>query len=480
MSRAFYDADTGSHLRRPQLPRRRRATWRASPPKTGEIERLVDIKGPLIYTVTSLVWNPSDRQLYYTTDNGAHRDLVRLDPATGRTKLLQKDARIGDLAYNAADRSLWGIRHLNGLATLVRIKAPYTDWERVITWPYGTVMYDLDVSADGTRVAASFGEISGKQDVRVFDIAALRKGDTDAARRGSTSAPPCPTASSSRPTAAISTAARTTPACRTSSATTSTPRSSRPSATPRPASSGRCRSPTAALLVFRYTGEGSCRRWIDPTPLEDVSPITFLGERLVEEQPGPENLDARLAGEDPVRHDGEDAPARIAWAAGSRRESIYPDRPGLQRHRRRLACALNLSDPLMLNRLQHHRRLVADHVAADGASGCICQPTTNATTGAPRASFNDADFYDLFGPTKVGRKGYSALVGHRNALVFDEPRRLELDLSGRDRPATSTGCPTIRTCRSTSTTLFTLDATLSYTDVRNSLGDVDDETGSKW
>jgi hypothetical protein len=30
--------------------------------------------------------------LFYTTDNAAHRDLRLLDPATGRTELLQKDA----------------------------------------------------------------------------------------------------------------------------------------------------------------------------------------------------------------------------------------------------------------------------------------------------------------------------------------------------------------------------------------------------
>ena len=39
--------------------------------------------------------------------------------------------------------------------------APYRDWTQVVTWPYGTVMYDLDVSPDGSRVSASFGEISG-------------------------------------------------------------------------------------------------------------------------------------------------------------------------------------------------------------------------------------------------------------------------------------------------------------------------------
>ena len=37
-----------------------------------------------------------------------------------------EDARIGDLAFNRADQSLWGIRHLNGLASIVRMGPPYT------------------------------------------------------------------------------------------------------------------------------------------------------------------------------------------------------------------------------------------------------------------------------------------------------------------------------------------------------------------
>ncbi len=64
--------------------------------------------------------------------------------------MLQKDARIGDLAFSRADRALWGIRHLNGIATLVRIPPPYTDWKQIHTVPYGEVPYDLDVSPDGT------------------------------------------------------------------------------------------------------------------------------------------------------------------------------------------------------------------------------------------------------------------------------------------------------------------------------------------
>ncbi len=95
------------------------------------------------------------------------------------------------------------------------------------------------------------------------------------------------------------------------------------------------------------------------------------------------------------------------------------------------------------------------------------------------ASFNDADFYDLFGPTKVGRKGYSALVGHRNTLIFDEPRRLELDLSGRVS-GNLDQLPDYQNVPVDVGTLVTLKAGLAYSDVRNSLGHVDEETGRKW
>ena len=51
---------------------------------------------------------------------------------------------------NRADKSIWGIRHLNGIATLVRIPPPYKQWDRVHSFAYGTVLYDPHQEA--TRV----------------------------------------------------------------------------------------------------------------------------------------------------------------------------------------------------------------------------------------------------------------------------------------------------------------------------------------
>ena len=69
--------------------------------------------------------------------------------------MLLKDARIGDIVFDPADKSLWGIRHQNGFATIVRIPAPYSSFNQVHTFKYGQIPFDLDVSPDGTLMSAS-------------------------------------------------------------------------------------------------------------------------------------------------------------------------------------------------------------------------------------------------------------------------------------------------------------------------------------
>ena len=474
VSRAFYDPASDALYAGLNYPGAVAHVARIST-KTGTLDRLVDIKGPLIYTVTSLVWNPSDRQIYYTTDNGAHRDLVRLDPVTHRTRLLQKDARIGDLAYNARDQSIWGVRHLNGLSTLVRMKPPYTDWERVITWPYGTDMYDIDVSPDGSLVSGSFGEISGKQDVRVFEAAAMSQSNPAPVAQfdfgtsvpsGFVFSPDGRYLFGSSYFTGVSNIFRYDLQSKKVDAVSNTDTGF---FRPVPFADGR-------LLVFRYTGRGFVPTWIDPKPLEDVSAITFFGEQLIEERPV---LKTWML----------DSPAKVPFdtmekqtgvyhlAGGLRRESVYPVVQGYK-DTAALGMAFNLSDPLMLNRLR---------LSAGWSPGGDLAGSERAHLSAEyerydwraSAAFNRADFYDLFGPTKTGRKGYRAELGHKTTLIFDEPRRLELDVGGSisgnlDR------LPDYQNVPVDVGTLVTVGSALTFSDIRKSLGYVDDESGRSW
>ncbi|HUI82285.1 MAG TPA: hypothetical protein VLY24_30390, partial [Bryobacteraceae bacterium] len=83
---------------------------------TGKIEELKDIKGPGLYYVTSLAWDPRGRKLYYTSDNNDWRDLNVYDVETHHAQRLLRDIRVGELAFDSQTGSIWGVRHNNGLS----------------------------------------------------------------------------------------------------------------------------------------------------------------------------------------------------------------------------------------------------------------------------------------------------------------------------------------------------------------------------
>jgi hypothetical protein len=443
---------------------------------TGELERFVDIKGPVIYTVTSLAYDPDAQQLYYTTDNGAHRDLVRVDPRTHKTEQLMKDARIGDLAFNRADKTLWGIRHLNGIVSLVRMKPPYNEWTRVHSFPYGTVVYDLDVSPDGTRASASFGEIDGKQNVRLFSIDRLLAGDVTPQAQFDFG-PSVPSGfvftrdgkslvGSSYYTGVSNIFRYDIESKDVSALSNAETGFFRP--VPRPEDND--------LFVFRYSGEGFVATKIEAKPLTDVSAITFFGERLVEGHPA---LKAWMVGSpnDVKIEEKRLVKGTYKLAGGLRRESIYPVVQGYK-DAAAIGVRANFSDPLQLNRLN----LTASYsptTTLDADERLHLRVDYQRYDWRARATYNDASFYDLFGPTKTGRKGYTTGLGYHRTLVFDEPRRIELDTDAMfagnlDR------LPQYQNVAVDVDRLFAFDATLKGRNIRSSLGRVDDEKGRKW
>src|SRR5690606_24101401 len=121
----------------------------------GSVRQLAEIKGPMKYKVTTPALDVQAGKLYYTADNLYFRDLMELDLQTGKTRMLIEDARIGDLAFNSRDGSLWGLRHLNSYVTLVRLNPPFTGWNQVFTFPYGQILSDLDISPDGQLLSAT-------------------------------------------------------------------------------------------------------------------------------------------------------------------------------------------------------------------------------------------------------------------------------------------------------------------------------------
>ena len=169
VSRAYYDPERNSLIAGIRYPGVVAHVGEYSL-DTRQVRHLEDIKVPMVYRVSSLAYDPGTETAFYTADNYAYRDLMSLDINTGKARMLLHDARIGEIVFNAADRSIWGIRHLNGYVSLVRIPYPYEEWNLVHSFSYGTLAYDLDISPDGKLLSGSFGDIQGNQSIRIYRL----------------------------------------------------------------------------------------------------------------------------------------------------------------------------------------------------------------------------------------------------------------------------------------------------------------------
>jgi len=442
----------------------------------GSVRRVTDIKGPMTYRVTSSAWDPATRTFFYTADNLAYRDLMAVNVDTGKARMLLKDARIGDIVYSAVDRSLWGLRHLNGYVSLVQIPFPYKEWNLVYDWPYGQVAYELDVSPDGELLSASLGEIDGGQHLKVFNIAELRQGNAEPVATYNFS-PAVPegfvfTADSkflygSSFYTGVSNIFRfeleTGELEAVSNAETGLFR-------PVPL-------PDRSLMAFEYTGQGFVPTLIEPKPLEDLSAITFLGAEIVKRHPIVQdwNVVATLAD---VNHE------ELITARGKYRpyrelgyDSGYPIIEGY-RGSEAPGWFFQFTDPAQLHKFD----LGASYsVGSDLPSNERLHVGVEYKALNWHASYrhNGADFYDLFGPTERSRKGDAYSIGYDRALIFDEPRRL--DFSGEI--SYYTGLDTLPDNQNVPTEIediLSLELDLHYTHTQKSIGAVDHEKGVRW
>jgi hypothetical protein len=96
-----------------------------------------------------------------------------------------------------------------------------------------------------------------------------------------------------------------------------------------------------------------------------------------------------------------------------------------------------------------------------------------------RGSWNRDDFYDLFGPTKKSRRGYSLGVEWRDILVYDDPRFWRL-AAGATFWGDLETLPGYQEIDAPSSKLATGWTRLEYDFLRKSLGAVDEEKGARF
>jgi hypothetical protein len=443
--------------------------------KDGSVERIREVKDPEHYTVTSLAFDPDTRTLFYTVDNHAFRDLVALDPDTGNTRTLIKDGRVGDLVFDRVDRSLWGVRNFNGICTLVRIPFPYREWNQVHSWPYGEILYDLDLSRDGKLLSASVGEINGRQELRVMKVDALLAGDPGPVAKfdfgtaipsNFVFSPDGKYLYGSSYYTGVSNIFRYEIATSGLEAV-----SNAETGFFRPIPRG-----GDSLVVFRFTGQGFVASSIEARPLQDVSAITFFGQQIVEKYPVLKEWNVGSPAAVPldslVTHKG-----RYSSLKEIGLESMYPVVQGYKEFAA-VGLRANFSDPVLLNRASLTASYTPDSdLPAD--ERYHVQGEFKRYDWRFAFQVNGADFYDLVGPTKTSLKGYAVGLGYRKTLVYDQPRTLDLDTDvtyygGLER------LPDYQNVASDFKNELAVRARLGYANLRQSLGAVDDEKGLRW
>ncbi len=144
--------------------------------KTGKVRKIVNLDSPKLYSVTTLAYD-AERDLIFTSEqNSKYRSLVEVNVATGNKRTLIDFSRTGELVFNPADRSIWGVRHDNGYATIVRIPKPYEDIVPMYTTDFGRSIFDLSISNDGKLLSATRTGVAGDQSLILFRISDLEVG----------------------------------------------------------------------------------------------------------------------------------------------------------------------------------------------------------------------------------------------------------------------------------------------------------------
>ena len=474
ISRGFVDPKTNSLIAAFRYPGRIGFVGRMDL-ATGELTPLQEIKGMMLYKVTSLAYDPDTRKAYYTEDNYAFRDLIELDVDSGKKKMLLRDARIGDFVLNPADKSLWGIRHQNGFATIVRLPAPYTAFNQVHTFDYGQIPFDLDVSPDGSMVAASFGEINGDQSVRVWSMASMQPGGTPQEVARLSLPPSTPESFVFTPDnkALIGTSYYTgvSNVFRFDIASQKFEVLSN-------AATGFFRpqiQPDGRLLVYEYTGAGLTPSLITPKPTEDLGTVEFLGTRLVKQHPVLKTWGvgspARVPLDDLVTERGHyDATRRMKLAAA------YPIVEGYQK----LASPgylFHFEDPMQFHQFDASFSYTpyGDITNKERLHVALKYKTLNWKI---QYLHNNADFYDLFGPIVRSRKGDVVKLGWSKTTLYDPPRTLEFFFNA----ATYFGLESLPFSQNVTSpkNVGSVDAGMRYSNTRKALGGVDHEKGIAW
>lgn len=477
---------------------------------TGKIKRLKDVKGPTLFNVTSLTYDEKNDLLFYTTDNNDQRDLNCYNLKTGKSKLLQKDCRIGDLAFNKVDESLWGVKHLNGISTLVKIPKTnpenptelYSSWEQKYTLPYGSDMFDMDISPDGLSLSAGLTDINGNQFLNIYEIDSFKSFDKENIKfkevfNFDVASPQSFKYSEdgshllgssyySGVSNIFKVDINTLDIEILTNALTGYFR-------PVPIDAEK-------MFSFKYTSNGFVPVYIYYEESIEVSGIEFLGNKTVEKYPELVNWTSEVPNFQ--NFDDESFNAKKGTYIPKKEVKLNYAYPIIVGYKNKVGIGykFKFQDPLGLKSLDFSFSYTPNKwknnfddsqgdIGKDEQFHASFNYSTAKLSGFLAgkydiyAFYNRSDFYDLFGPTKRSRKGINLGFNHNQSLIYDNPRNLDLDFGGSAFYGLDQS-PEFQQINFSdqdfnTNLFFDLYTSFSYRDLKGSVGAVDAEKGIK-
>lgn len=442
---------------------------------TGEVESISEVKGAALYYVTSLIYNEASKTIFYTTDNNQWRDLNSVNVKTNESKILIKDGRIGDLAFNKTDGSIWGVRHYNGLSTLVRIPFPYNEWNSVHTFSYGKDIYDIDVSPNGEFITASLVEISGKQTLIIMETNKLLENDASFETLYDFD-PSIPSNfvfskdgnhlfGSSYYTGVSNIYRYDFDSGKMNILSNCETGLFRP-----------FQYTSDSLIASRYSQGGLSPVIVANKPIHNVKSINFLGQNIVETYP---IVTKWLAGS-PADINIDSLKIFSGEYSGLNSidiTSIYPIVEGYKDFPA-YGLRLNLSDPVGFHNFNITASYSPNNLLTNDEKW-HANANYEYMNWKFSLDYNYANFYDLFGPTKVSRKGYSIGVIYNKALLYDRPKTIDYTISIAHY-GNLERLPDYQNVGVSFDKFYAGSIQFNYKYLRASLGAVDYEKGFKW
>lgn len=443
--------------------------------KSGKVSNICDVKGGSIYDVSSVAYDPGTKTVFFTTNNNAIRSLESVNLNSGARTELMHESRVGDLVFDKIDRSLWGVRHDNGFCTLVRIPYPYSEWHTVYTFPFGKQVFDLDLSPDDSALTMTYADERGKQKLIQMDVAKINNQDFSfEVLYDFDLSVPANFVFSEDGKFLYGTSYYTGV-----SNVYRYDREKKDMDIISNCETGFFRPipyATDSLFALRYTGTGFSPVVIHIDRQERVGAVRFLGNEVVEKYPIVKNWKAgspaRINIDSLKTFDGEYSELGDLHVA-----SIYPVAEGYKDFVA-YGARFNLTDRIFLDNLDLTLAYTPNEIL-NRNERLHAGARFRSWEWTVKGMWNGTDFYDLFGPTKTSRKGYSLGVEYKKSIIYNDPEVLQYVLDA----ATYGGLerlPEYQNITAPFDKLQSFDARLEYEYRRKSLGAVDYEQGIRW